>query len=143
MIPFVPCQPLAITLGASLGRINLGISHLCRGWWVKQTTLAGRIAPLKNFNLWGQCKNRETMLLALIALARLAPFFPLFFGRNLLCTFLEEQHECHWNHVFVLATVLKCLVSKQLYQCISGHVGGNQVFQATNCTTTTTTLGCV
>jgi uncharacterized membrane protein YdjX (TVP38/TMEM64 family) len=30
LIPFVPCQPLAITLGASLG-INLGISHLCRG----------------------------------------------------------------------------------------------------------------
>jgi hypothetical protein len=79
MIPFVPCQPLAITLGASLGRINLGIFHLCRGWWVKQTTLAGRIAPLKTGD---NAKTSRRCYWHWLPLRDWRPSFPFFSAGN-------------------------------------------------------------
>ena len=142
MIPFVPCQPLAITLGASLG---IWAFPIC----VLGQTLAGIISfssaraasntkqvehvlsslspkaqtTFQEFQTLGTLENKETILLALIAL-RLAPFFPFSAGNYLLGGATRVPLE-----PFILATILGCILSN--FISVSIGMGGNEILQQT------------
>ena len=140
MIPFVPCQPLAITLGATLG---LWAFPIC----VLGQSLAGVLAfqsaraiadaegvqkvldglgeeareKFDQFKKMGTKEKEETVFLALIGL-RLAPFFPFSAGNYLLggATGVGLRP-------FFLATLLGCLLSNFL--SVSIGVGGMELLQ--------------
>jgi uncharacterized membrane protein YdjX (TVP38/TMEM64 family) len=103
MIPFVPCQPLAISMGSVLGVWAFPVCVLgqtCAGtlafWASRQAADSQRVqSTLENLNpaakkqfddsirQFGTTESESKVLLALIGL-RLAPFFPFSAGNYLL-----------------------------------------------------------
>jgi len=140
MVPFVPCQPLAIALGASLG---IWAYPIC----VVGQTLAGVIAfqsarmaadskqvndvleslgdeaktKYEEFRALGTTEGEDKVLLALIGL-RLAPFFPFSAGNYLLGGGTGVSLK-----PFFLATILGCLLSNFL--SVSVGIGGSELLQ--------------
>lgn len=140
MIPFVPCQPLAVTLGATLG---IWAFPIC----VVGQSLAGVLAfqsarvvadadgvqkvldslgdeskeKFYEFRQLGTTEKEEQVFLALLGL-RLAPFFPFSAGNYLLggATGVGLKP-------FFLATVIGCLLSNCL--SVSVGMGGVEMFQ--------------
>jgi uncharacterized membrane protein YdjX (TVP38/TMEM64 family) len=140
MIPFVPCQPLAMTLGATLG---IWAFPIC----VVGQTLAGIFAfqlaravadadgvqkvldtlgdeakeKFQEFRQLGTTEKEGAVFLALIGL-RLAPFFPFSAGNYLLggATGVGLKP-------FFLATVLGCLLSNFL--SVSVGMGGIELLR--------------
>lgn len=147
MIPFVPCQPLAVALGSQLG---IWAFPIC----VVGQTLAGTIAfttarrvtddissttneraneilnslgddargKFETFRRLGTDAKEGTVLLALIGL-RLAPFFPFSAGNYLLGSATGVA-----LRPFLIATVFGCFLSNFLSVAIG--ITGGEVFQA-------------
>ena len=140
MIPFVPCQPLAITLGATFG---LWAFPIC----VLGQCLAGVLAfqsarsaadaqgvqkalddlgsdeareKFLQFRKMGTAEGEGTVFLALVGL-RLAPFFPFSAGNYLLggATGVGLRP-------FILATLLGCLLSN--FVSVSIGMGGMELW---------------
>jgi len=149
MVPFVPCQPLAVTLGATLGPWAFPIC-------VTGQTLAGILAfqsaraladtdtiqtllddlgdetrdKFQDFRRLGTTSNNDdndnnnegTVFLALVGL-RLAPFFPFSVGNYLLggATGVSLRS-------FVLATVIGCVFSN--FVSVSVGMGGGELLKS-------------
>jgi uncharacterized membrane protein YdjX (TVP38/TMEM64 family) len=141
MIPFLPCQPLAITLGATYG---VWAYPMCVIGQTMAGVLAFRAARLasdsepvlellennlndeaktkfQEFKNLGTTQQESQVLLALIGL-RLAPFFPFSAGNYLLGAGTGVG-----LRPFLLATILGCLLSNLL--SISVGIGGSELFQ--------------
>mmetsp|Transcript_16704 Transcript_16704/g.25438 ORF Transcript_16704/g.25438 Transcript_16704/m.25438 type:complete len:218 (-) Transcript_16704:210-863(-) len=141
MIPFVPCQPLAMTLGATLGVWAFPICVLGQ-------TLAGiiafqlarsmvddneRIASIldtlsdeakerfNEFRKLGTNEQEQTVFLAVFGL-RLAPFFPFSAGNYLLGAATGTG-----IRPFALATLFGCLLSN--FISVSAGMGGMELLQ--------------
>lgn len=142
MVPFVPCQPLAISMGATLG---IWAYPIC----VMGQTMAGILAFLssrkaadsqqvqqvldglgsqeardtfQDFRQLGTAEGEEKVLLALIGL-RLAPFFPFSAGNYLLGGGTGVG-----LRPFILATLFGCLLSNLL--SVSVGIGGSELLQS-------------
>mmetsp|Transcript_9037 Transcript_9037/g.13685 ORF Transcript_9037/g.13685 Transcript_9037/m.13685 type:complete len:218 (+) Transcript_9037:72-725(+) len=140
MVPFVPCQPLAIALGAKMG---VWAYPLC----VVGQSLAGVIAftasrkaansdemdkileslnddarvKFEEFRRIGIDSGEGAVLLSLIGL-RLAPFFPFSAGNYLLGSATSVG-----LRPFVSATLFGCLLSNLL--SVSVGIGGSELLQ--------------
>jgi uncharacterized membrane protein YdjX (TVP38/TMEM64 family) len=138
MIPFLPCQPLAISLGATYG---IWAYPIC----VVGQTLAGILSfqtsrtasdsqkvqdlinnlgqeaqsKFQEFKELGQTEDESKVLLTLIGL-RLAPMFP-FSATNYL---LGGGTSVTWKP-FVIATIFGCLLSNLL--SVSVGMGGSEL----------------
>ena len=140
MIPFVPCQPLAVALGAKLGwlafpitsfgQLTAGILSFSSARQLSKSVLADEeaiasiklspeaIQKLQDFRkLTTQDEQSDVkILLALIGL-RLAPFFPFSAGNYLLGATTDVP-----LRLFVLATLVACLLSN--FISVSAGAGG-------------------
>ena len=150
MIPFIPCQPLAITLGSQMGIYALPICIIGQTTAGVLAFRASRLAAdsnevqrlldsldeetrlqFENFRKLGstditaddkdQLQGEFKVLLALIGL-RLAPFFPFSAGNYLLggATGVGLRP-------FFIATVFGCILSNSL--SVGVGMGGVEVFQ--------------
>lgn len=142
MVPFVPCQPLAISLGATLG---IWAYPIC----VTGQTMAGILAFLSSrkaadsdqvqqvlnrldseeakdkfqeLRQLGTTEGEDKVLLALIGL-RLAPFFPFSAGNYLLGGGTGVG-----LRPFIIATIFGCLLSNLL--SVSVGIGGSGLLQS-------------
>jgi len=145
MIPFVPCQPLAIALGAKLGfavafpitamgQTTAGIlafsaARQAADSDIAKTVAANKLSPealekLQDFRDLTAAEEQgdQKILLALIGL-RLAPFFPFSAGNYLLGGTTAVP-----LRLFVIATLLGCLLSNFLSVTIGA--GGAMLFQS-------------
>lgn len=144
MVPFVPCQPLAISLGATLGIWALPIC-------IFGQTFAGILAFLSarsvtnaaetnnkvqeilnnlgddakekfyEFRQLGSTEDEKIVLLALIGL-RLSPFFPFSAGNYLLGGGTKVN-----IRLFIIATLFGCILSNSL--SIGVGMGGIDLIQ--------------
>ena len=140
MIPFLPCQPLAITLGATYGVWAYPICVIGQTMAGVLAFRAARLASdsekvlelLENLNGEAQTKFQELkklgtteqesrVFLALIGL-RLAPFFPFSAGNYLLGAGTGVG-----LRPFLLATIIGCLLSNLL--SVSVGIGGSELLQ--------------
>jgi uncharacterized membrane protein YdjX (TVP38/TMEM64 family) len=146
MVPFVPCQPLAIALGAKLGfSVAFPISAMgqttagilafsaarkaSNSEFAKEQTLNLSDDAQRQLQEFRNLTNTEeqgdaTILLALIGL-RIAPFFPFSAGNYLLGGTTTVP-----LRLFFIATFLGCLASNVLSVTIGA--GGAILFSASN-----------
>lgn len=147
MVPFVPCQPLAIALGAklgfglafpiaALGQTTAGILAFCTARKAAKTDFAKKaasanlspeaLAKLQEFRSLTAAEEQgdERVLLALIGL-RLAPFFPFSAGNYLLGGTTSVPFP-----LFVIATLIGCIASNFLSVTIG--TGGAMLFSSSN-----------
>jgi uncharacterized membrane protein YdjX (TVP38/TMEM64 family) len=140
MIPFVPCQPLAVALGAKLGwlafpitsfgQLTAGILSFTSARQLSKSVLAdeeaitsSKLSPeaiqkLEDFRKLTTQEEQGDMkiLYALIGL-RLAPFFPFSAGNYLLGASTDVP-----LRLFFLATLFGCLLSN--FISVSAGAGG-------------------
>jgi uncharacterized membrane protein YdjX (TVP38/TMEM64 family) len=140
MIPFLPCQPLAITLGATYGVYAYPMCVIGQTIAGVLAFRAARLASdsekvlglLDNLNGEAQTKFQEfkklgtteqelQVFLALVGL-RLAPFFPFSIGNYLLGAGTGVG-----LRPFLLATIIGCLLSNLL--SVSVGIGGSELLQ--------------
>lgn len=140
MVPFVPCQPLAIALGSTLGvwafpicvmgQSLAGIlafqsarlaSDLDSTKQVLESLTPKALEKFEDFRRIGSSEKESTVLLGLIGL-RLAPFFPFSAGNYLLggATGVGLRP-------FVTATLFGCLLSNLLSVAIG--IGASELLQ--------------
>ena len=143
MVPFVPCQPLAIALGAQLGfglafpitamgQTSAGIlaflaARKAANSEIAQETVSTKLSPealqkLQEFRQMTDAEEQgdQKILLALIGL-RLAPFFPFSAGNYLLGGSTSVP-----LRLFVVATLMGCFFSNFL--SVSIGAGGAMFF---------------
>ncbi len=143
MVPFVPCQPLAISLGAKYGAFAFPIcvvGQTLAGVFAFQSSRTvsdakhvqtvleslgekGQVSfqKFQTESLLGKDDEEKTVFLALVGL-RLAPFFPFSAGNYLLGGATDVG-----LRPFVLATILGCMVSNAISVLLG--MGGAELFQ--------------
>jgi len=142
MVPFVPCQPLAMTMGAALGvwaypicitgQTTAGVlaflvSRKASDSTQVQQVLEGLASSeardkFEEFKQLGTTEEESKVLLTLIGL-RLAPFFPFSAGNYLLGGGTSVG-----LRPFFLATLLGCLLNNIL--SVSVGIGGSELLRA-------------
>jgi|UniRef100_A0A7S2UL91 uncharacterized membrane protein YdjX (TVP38/TMEM64 family) len=142
MVPFVPCQPLAISMGATLGIWAFPICVTGQSMAGILAFLASRKAAdsqqvqqvldglgsqqardkFQEIRQLGTQDTEEKVLLALIGL-RLAPFFPFSAGNYLLGGGTGVG-----LRPFIIATIFGCLLSNLL--SVSIGIGGSELLQS-------------
>lgn len=147
MVPFVPCQPLAIALGAKLGfsvafpitligQTTAGVLAFSGARKAANSAIAQNVATsnlseealdkldeLRHMTDAEEQGDRK-ILLALIGL-RLAPFFPFSAGNYLLGSTTSVP-----LRLFIIATLLGCIASNLL--SVSIGAGGAMIFSSEN-----------
>ena len=142
MVPFVPCQPMAISMGATLGIwaypicvvgqtmagiLAFGSSRTAADSQQVQQVLDGlgsedARGKFQEFRQLGTSEGEGKVLLALIGL-RLAPFFPFSAGNYLLGGGTGVG-----LRPFIVATLLGCLLSNLL--SVTVGIGGSELLQS-------------
>ena len=142
MVPFVPCQPLAISLGATLGiwaypicvfgQTLAGVSAFSSSRTAADSQQVQRVLDglgskearekFKELRQIGTIESEGKVLLALIGL-RLAPFFPFSAGNYLLGGGTGVG-----LRPFVVATLFGCVLSNLL--SVSVGIGGSELWQS-------------